>query len=189
MGETRDHLEEHGEQGRFYCFKQCEYYASRCQNCPDNGAQCPEWVEEAPAPDDEAEARAMAGEAKRILQNENSSARYIDHVLDLLALPAENPKRGHVPVLLQHLRRRIISTEESCARLYDEVERLKPIAEAMKLVEQISDQRRQIAHLQSEIARITGIAEAASSVAVSYATDAVRGRQLSDGLGYIREGK
>lgn len=51
MGETRDHLEEHGCAGMVHCQKLGHYIADLCSiQC---GAECPEWQEADPGPDEE----------------------------------------------------------------------------------------------------------------------------------------
>jgi hypothetical protein len=67
MGETRDHLEEHGGPGMVWCNQAQCYVAERCEDhcakcmgeqpggCPDCEAECPEWRPDEPEPADQAE--------------------------------------------------------------------------------------------------------------------------------------
>ena len=48
MGETRDHLEEHGAAGMVYCGRAGCYRPERCKDCDSVAADCPNWAPDEP---------------------------------------------------------------------------------------------------------------------------------------------
>lgn len=152
MGETREHLEQHGAAGMIYCGRAGAYRFNYCRDCVSFAGDCPPWEPDAPAPK---ETQLAAHEATHPCQSAGGRMlRYLDAIRAQCDLPKEH--QTSLRLYVEVLRREIVQTEERMDVLEAERVQLLAVAGAMRLVDQISDQRRQIAHLQRQVEHLTG---------------------------------
>lgn len=148
MGETRDHLEQHGCAGMVFCARISGYQAERCKECPDpDSVECLDWQADEPAPDE-----APAKPAEQHQAPDEPILRHLNMMASALTLP-DHLRKISAPVILHQIRTDATRLVESRNWLHADHQRLEAIVKGMKMLETIEQ-------LRAEVKRLTGIADA-----------------------------